>query len=67
MRHFWPILSLCVAVLFGAPAAQARDLGSMSGDEIKALQQRLVDGGCYQGAVDGKASTALEAAIKACP
>ena len=67
MRRFWPILSLCIAVLFVAPAAQARDLGSMSGDEIKALQQRLADGGCYQGAVDGKASSALEAAIKACP
>jgi hypothetical protein len=67
MRRFWPILSLCIAVFFAAPAVQARDLGGMSGDEIKALQQRLLDGGCYQGAIDGKASQALEAAIKACP
>ena len=39
----------------------------MSGVEIKALQQRLADGACYRGAIDGKASSALEAAIKACP
>ena len=39
----------------------------MSADEIKALQQRLADGGCYQGAIDGQASPALQDAIKACP
>jgi Caspase domain len=67
MRRFWPILSLYFLVLFVATAAQARDLASMSVDEIKALQQRLADGGCYQDAIDGKASAALEAAVKACP
>ena len=39
----------------------------MSGDEIKALQQRLAADGCYQGAIDGQASGALADAIKACP
>ena len=39
----------------------------MSADEIKALEQRLADAGCYKGAVDGTASLALDDAIKACP
>ena len=39
----------------------------MSADEIKALQQRLTDAGCYKGAIDGAASGALDDAIKACP
>jgi hypothetical protein len=39
----------------------------MSADEVNALEQRLTDGGCYKGAIDGKASEALDAAIKACP
>ena len=49
------------------PAAKARDLGDMSSTEITALQQRLADGGCYQGAIDGQASPVLQDAIKACP
>jgi hypothetical protein len=55
------LLAVSVAVL------QARDLSDMSDAEIKALQQRLTDGGCYQGAIDGQASPALQDAIKACP
>ena len=39
----------------------------MSADEIKALEQRLTDAGCYKGAIDGTASRALDEAIKACP
>jgi WD40 repeat protein len=39
----------------------------MSADEIKALEQRLTDAGCYNGAIDGKASAVLDKAIKACP
>ena len=46
---------------------KSRDLGDMSSTEITALQQRLADGGCYPGAIDGQASSSLEAAIKACP
>jgi hypothetical protein len=39
----------------------------MSADEIKALEQRLTDAGCYQGAIDGQMSAAVDDAIKACP
>ena len=39
----------------------------MNIDEIKALEHRLTDAGCYNGAIDGVASSALDAAIKACP
>ncbi|MGD0421804.1 MAG: hypothetical protein ABSA68_19870 [Xanthobacteraceae bacterium] len=53
--------------LAGAAAAQARDLADMSSAEITVLQQRLTDGACYHGAVDGQASPALDAAIKECP
>src|SRR5580704_3231101 len=60
-------LALCVGAFAAVSAAQARDLSDMSGAEIKALQQRLTDGSCYSGAIDGQASPALQAAIKACP
>jgi hypothetical protein len=32
-----------------------------------ALQQRLTDGGCYQGVIDGQARPSLQVAIDACP
>ena len=47
--------------------AAALDPAKMSADEIKALQQRLTDAGCYKGAIDGTTSGALDEAIKACP
>jgi WD40 repeat protein len=67
MRLFWQLLALCLAASVAVPVARATDLTTMSTDELKALQQRLADGGCYQGAVDGKASPVLEEAVKACP
>ena len=67
MRLFRSLVRLCVVLLAATLAAQARDLDEMSGAEITALQQRLADGGCYQGAIDGQASPALQDAIKACP
>ena len=67
MRLFPSILQLVIALLAAAPAAQARDLSDMSSSEVTALQQRLVDGGCYQGAIDGQTSPALQAAIESCP
>ncbi len=67
MRRFWQLLALCVALFVVAPTARAADPAAMSADEIKALQQRLADGGCYQGAIDGRSSQALQQAIKACP
>jgi WD40 repeat protein len=51
-----------------APAhAAGLDPSKMSVDEIKAIEQRLTDAGCYKGAIDGLASGALDEAIKACP
>jgi hypothetical protein len=67
MRLLRSILPLAIALLAGESIAQARDLGGMSGAEIAALQRRLADGGCYRGAIDGQASPALQAAVKACP
>jgi hypothetical protein len=67
MRLFWLIPLLAIALLAAAPSAQSRDLGDMSSPEIRALQQRLTDGRCYTGAIDGQASPSLEAAINACP
>ena len=59
-------------VLLFLPRSSARpaadlDPSKMSADEIKALEQRLTDAGCYKGAIDGAPSAALDAAIKACP
>ena len=67
MRLLATLLWLSLLLAAGSLAGQARDLADMSGAEIKALQQRLADGGCYQGAIDGQASGALQDAIKACP
>ncbi len=47
--------------------AAALDPSKMSADEIKALEQRLTDAGCYKGAIDGIASASLGGAINACP
>jgi len=52
---------------FAPTRAAGLDPAQMSVDEIKALQQRLTDVRCYMGAIDGAASAALNAAIKACP
>ncbi len=61
------VLGLSLLIAAGAAAQQASNLSGISGDEIKALQQRLAADGCYQGAIDGQASGALADAIKACP
>jgi WD40 repeat protein len=55
-----------VALALGAPAA-ARDLATMTADEVTALQYRLSDAGCYRGPLDGLAGKAVETAVKACP
>ena len=67
MRRFWELLALCIAVFVATAVARATDLNKMSAEEIKALQQRLADGGCYRGATDGQTSQALQDAIKSCP
>jgi hypothetical protein len=62
-------LAFVLFALIGAAIgpSQARDLSSMNGEEIKVLQQRLSDAGCYTGAVDGAAGDALAKASAACP
>ncbi len=57
---------LAIAAVMPVGAADL-DPAQMSADEIKALQQRLTDAGCYKGAIDGAGSGALDDAIKACP
>ena len=58
----------CAAIVSIAPVRAADvDPSKMSADAIKALEQRLIDAGCYRGAIDGQTSGALDDAIKACP
>jgi WD40 repeat protein len=49
------------------PAFAAKPLSAQSPDEIRLLQNRLTDAGCYQGPIDGQASKATEDAVRACP
>ena len=62
-------LALALAAFAGLAPGRAAGLdpAQMTADEIKALEQRLTDAGCYKGAIDGTASGALDDAIKACP
>jgi hypothetical protein len=58
----------CAAIVSIAPVRAADvDPSKMRADAIKALEQRLIDAGCYRGAIDGQTSGALDDAIKACP
>jgi WD40 repeat protein len=55
-----------VALAGFAPAhAAGLDPAQMSADEIKSLEQRLTDAGCYKGVIE--TSEALTDALKACP
>ncbi len=53
------LLTLSSALVFGQQNVER--------DRIETLQRRLVDAGCYRGAIDGRDSAALDAAVKACP
>src|SRR5277367_3484711 len=64
--HWYLISVLAVALLAFTPAT-AEDVSTPSRYETVTLQRRLTDAGCYKGAIDGAASAALDAAIKACP
>ena len=63
------IAALALAAFTGLAPGRAAGLdpAKMTADEIKSLEQRLTDAGCYKGAIDGAASAALDDAIKACP
>jgi hypothetical protein len=56
-----------VALASALSQAAARDLAAMASEDIRVLEQRLTDAGCYTGPIDARASNALEAAKKACP
>jgi hypothetical protein len=71
-RIWWRSAAVAAAVPFLfcaglAACAAGLDPSKMSTDELKALEQRLTDAGCYKGAIDGAASGALDEAVKACP
>ena len=55
-----------LAPLLAAGAALAAEAGP-SREETLTLQQRLIDAGCYHGAIDGARSAALDAGVNACP
>ena len=65
LRKGWAAFVGATALL--STLALAEDAVGTSHAEIASLQQRLTDAGCYSGAIDGAASAALDAAIKACP
>jgi hypothetical protein len=70
---FWSLLSaiaaigVSVIVAFTPVFAAAVDPARLSADEITAVEHCLTDAACYNGAIDGQKSAALNAAIKACP
>ena len=59
------VLSILTITIAGPSGA--RELSAMSSEEIKVLQQRLSNAGCYKGSFDGKATVGLETSVKACP
>ena len=74
IKVFWarraaivPVIAVLLFAGLGPGRAAGLDPVKMTTDEIKALEQRLTDAGCYKGAIDGAAATALDDAIKACP
>jgi WD40 repeat protein len=74
-RSLNPMISRMISIGAAAVAlsasvawdATARDLKTMAADEIRVLQQRLSDAGCYKGPVDGQAKPSLTTAQKYCP
>ena len=57
---------LLLGIAASAPPAFA-DNAAGSREDVLSLQRRLTDAGCYNGAIDGAPSAALDAAVKACP
>ena len=58
-------LLAALGIWLAAGGAFAAEAGP-SREETLTLQKRLTDAGCYQGAIDGAPSAALDAAVKAC-
>ena len=66
-RPFAAAFGLLFAYAVSAPPAFADDAAGTSREDVLSLQRRLTDAGCYNGAIDGAANAALDAAVKACP
>jgi WD40 repeat protein len=60
-------IAAVAAFLDLVPQAAARDLTTMSSEEIHVLQQRLTDASCYKGPIDGRTSSPLANATHSCP
>jgi hypothetical protein len=69
LRSVAAIGPLCFLAVLGVMSGRAAELdpAQMSAEEIKALEQRLTDAGCYKGVIDGTASEALVGGIDSCP
>src|SRR5277367_2765933 len=63
----WYLVSVIAFALPAFTPATAEDVSTPSRDETVTLQRRLTEGGCYNGAIDGAPSEALDGAVKACP
>ncbi len=61
------VVSVFLTSCLAAQPAAAQDLALLGEDEIRSLQQRLSDAGCYKAAVDGKVTPALAEAVRYCP
>jgi hypothetical protein len=64
IKVFWarraaivPVIAVLLFAGLGPGRAAGLDPVKMTTDEIKALEQRLTDAGCYKGAIDGAAAT----------
>jgi hypothetical protein len=64
-------LATVSALASAVPQAAARDRSTnnivRTSEDIRVLQQRLTDAGCYKGPVDGQTKSALATAQKYCP
>ena len=65
----WFVVVAAVGLVASQTAhAAGNDPAHMDADEIKALERRLTDAGCYKGLMTAKKnSPALNNAIEACP
>ncbi len=65
--RFALLLSSLALASIASVRAEEAELSQMSKNEIRSLQQRLADSGCFNGTADGIGSDALDAARVRCP
>jgi WD40 repeat protein len=61
------VTAIILALLSTPQSRAAQDIAGLSEDEVRSLQQRLRDAGCFDGTSDGQVTPALQAAVNACP